>query len=200
MGGYNYILYSEEFLEGRTIKSRIRGPYAPTFSESKLLLICLIDVICELKDLSLIHRDIKPGNIMELGIPDRPYVVLDLGIALKIGSTTITINPDLRLGTLPYMAPEIFEPRFRETLNHRSDLYSAAVTIYEYSSGVHPIAARRGERNTTVYRILNNRPNPLSEYRSDYPPQFCTLIDRLMHKMPALRPNISTIAKIVEGL
>jgi len=200
ISGYKYILYSEEFLEGRTIKNRIRELYRPTFSECKLLLTCLIDVVCELKDLNLIHRDIKPANVMELNIPERPYAVLDLGIAFKIGSTAITINPDLRLGTLPYMAPEIFEPGFRETLNHRSDLYSAAVTVYEYSSGVHPVARRREDHNTTVYRILNNRPTPLSEFRPDFPRQFCTLIDRLMHKMPALRPNIATISRTMEGL
>ena len=136
-----------------------------------------------------------------VGTDERPYVMLDFGIAFKLHSTAITMNPDMRHGTLPYMAPEMFIPRFREMLDYRSDLYSAAVTVYEYAAGVHPVA-RRGEDNyTTMYRITRVKPTPLIDHRRDLPPAFCQMIDQLIRKKPALRPsNIERMLDEMEGI
>lgn len=198
IGDNNYIIYSEEYLNGSTLKNRIRESHSPRFLESKTLFICLLWVIKELKRNNIVHRDIKPGNVISLGVEGRPFVVLDLGIAYKINSTAITINPEMRQGTLPYMAPEMFGPRFRDTLDFRSDLYSAAITIYEYATGVHPFARRGEDSHTTMYRILNLRPTPLSERRPDYPIQYCQIIDQMIRKTPALRPsNIEGIIRTI---
>jgi serine/threonine protein kinase len=198
LGENNYIIYSEEYLNGSTLKNRIREGYRPGLLECKTLSICLLEVIKELKRNNIVHRDIKPGNVICLGEEGRPFVVLDLGIAYKMNSTAITINPEMRQGTLPYMAPEIFGSRFRDTFDFRSDLYSAAVTIYEYATGIHPFARRGEDSHTTIYRILNSRPTPLSELRPDYPLQYCQIIDQLIRKTPALRPsNIEGVIKTI---
>ncbi|MCH8328647.1 MAG: hypothetical protein IID15_09030, partial [Candidatus Marinimicrobia bacterium] len=57
-----------------------------------------------LKQNNLIHRDIKPDNVMALKNKERPFVLLDLGIAFKLHGSELTRNPDFRPGTLPYMA------------------------------------------------------------------------------------------------
>jgi len=197
----DYIIYTEEFLQGKTLLEHIKAGFKPNLKECKALFICFLVVISELKRNGLIHRDIKPGNVFALGDPSRPYVVLDLGIAFKLRSTAITKNPEVRIGTLPYMSPELFNPNFRELIDYRSDLYSAAVTLYEYASGVHPIARRGEDDFTTIYRIANMRPSPLSIHRPDLPPSFCHAIDQLIRKKPALRPsNLEELIKKMEAV
>ena len=111
------------------------------------------------------------------------------------------MNPDMRHGTLPYMAPEMFEPNFRELIDYRSDLYSAAITIYEYASGVHPIARRGEDDFTTMYRIATRKPYPLASHRPDLPISFCEIIDQLIRKKPMLRPsNLDELLEKVEEL
>ncbi|MCX6093227.1 MAG: hypothetical protein NTY63_00150, partial [Candidatus Bipolaricaulota bacterium] len=100
-----------------------------------------------------------------------------------------TLDPNMRLGTLPYMAPEMFEPSFREMLDYRSDLYAAAVTVYELAAGVHPIVRREDGEYATLLRIAQTRPVPLASHRADLPVAFCRLVDQLMRKLPALRPS-----------
>ena len=189
IGEHEYIVYTEEFLDGQSLLEMIRAGHRPDLEECKMLFRCLLETIKELKAMDLIHRDIKPGNIMNLGKNDRPYVVLDLGVAFKLYSTPITMHPDMRQGTLPYMAPEMFNPRFREMLDYRSDLYSAAVTIYEFVSGVHPIARRGEDDFTTMFRITQMKPVPLIDHRPDLPKAFCKMIDGMIRKKPALRPS-----------
>jgi len=199
--GHDFVVYSEELLEGLTLVEQLRAGHRPAFVECVSLTMCLLDVITDLKANDLIHRDIKPGNIMSTDDDDRPFVVLDLGVAFKLHSSAITMNPDMRQGTLPYMAPEMFDPRFRELLDYRSDLYSAAVTVYQYAAGVHPIARRNEDDFTTMYRIALMKPEPLSTHRQDLPSQFCGIIDSLIRKKPALRPsNLAVLREQLEEL
>ena len=159
----------------------------------------LLKAIKLLKENDLIHRDIKPHNVIKLQSHERPFVILDLGIAFKIHGTALTRNSMFRPGTLPYMAPEMFNPRFRENLDYRSDMYSAGVTVYEYASGVHPIRKRGEDAYTTMYRILKTQAQPLSTLRPDLPSDFCKIIDQLIKKLPALRPaSIQMLLKKVK--
>lgn len=199
LGSHEYLVYSEEFLDGPTLRDRLRSGHRPNFSECRALFRCLLKVITELKTNDLIHRDIKPGNIVEVGSNERPYVVLDLGVAFKIHSTVITMDRNMRQGTLPYIAPEMFEPRFRDMLDYRSDLYSAAVTVYEYAAGTHPIARRGEDDFTTMYRIVRMKPTPLAQHRHDLPTRFCQVVDQMIRKKPALRPsNIEALLRQLE--
>ncbi len=183
-----YIIYSEEFLDGVNLRSKIKQDHKPDIIELIKLTSCLLKAIKILKENDLIHRDIKPDNTIKIKNSKRPFVILDLGIAFKIHGTALTRNPMFRPGTLPYMAPEMFTPKFRETLDYRSDLYSAGVTIFEYASGVHPIRKRDDDDYTTMYRIIKYKPPPLSNLRPDLPSNFCKIIDQLIKKLPALRP------------
>lgn len=199
--GHEYLAYSEEYLDGPNLLEKIRAKHRPNLKECAFVMLCLVDVINDMKAHGLIHRDIKPGNIVNANIEERPYVILDLGVAFKLQSTGITMNPDMRQGTLPYMAPEMFEPRFRELLDYRSDLYSAAVSVYHYAASVHPIARRGEDDFTTMYRIATMKPQPLRIHRPDLPTGFCGAIDSLIRKKPALRPcNLASLKKQMEDL
>lgn len=201
IGDQDYMVYSEEFLEGDNLRTKLKQGHRADFDELWELATSLFKAIRVLKANDLIHRDIKPDNVIALEDRQRPFVILDLGIAFKLHGTALTRDARFRPGTLPYMAPEMFNPRFRETLDYRSDLYSAGVTLYEYASGKHPIAKRGDDDYTTMYRILKMTPLPLSNHRTDLPKDYCKMNDQLIKKLPALRPFMidALLSKLKEG-
>jgi serine/threonine-protein kinase len=198
---YDYLIYSEEFVEGESLKSRIAKNSQPEFVSLRKLTICLMEALCDIQGLNLIHRDIKPGNIMVTNVSKRPFVLLDLGIAFKLGGTDITAQKAGPPGTLVYMAPELLRPDYKNVLDIRSDLYSAGVTIFEYAAGKHPFLQSGEDLFTTLDRIRYQQPEQLSKVRPDLPERFCLMINRCMKKLPALRfSNPATVLRELEEI
>jgi serine/threonine-protein kinase len=189
IGQENFLIYSEELLPGSSLRESLRTGPRPPIDELVQLATCLLRAIAELVTKSMIHRDIKPDNVMRTGRPERPFVLLDLGIAFHVGGTPITRDSRAVIGTLHYIAPEMLDSAFRQNLDYRADLYSMGLTIYEYASGINPFAGRAEPERTTFYRIKNVTPEPLSALRADLPSGFCELVDQLIRKLPALRPS-----------
>lgn len=190
--GVSYVIYAEEFLEGKNLWDLLRDKSRekPSEDELKTLLVCLLEAIQELWDSKVIHRDIKPLNVMKLDDADRPFVLIDLGIAFSMQETALTFNALNRepMATYRYIAPERCDPRHRASLDFRCDLYSAALTIFEYAAGQHPIAHDSDDKMKTVTRAVMQAPKKLIEVRPDLDPQFCQMIDQMLKKNPALRP------------
>jgi serine/threonine protein kinase len=185
--GQDFIAYSEEFLDGKTLWDILRaGGTKPTEDELRSLFTALINAIEELWGHKTIHRDIKPPNIIKLANPKRPFVLLDLGIAFVVGETALTNAGFPR--TNRYMAPEMINPNFRDTLDYRSDLYTTALTVYEYGAQRHPIAGTPEDPMVTITRAITEIPSPLRDHRADLSADFCDTIDQLLKKKPALRP------------
>ncbi len=200
--GHDYVIYSEEFLDGDDLWRILRAATdRPDEAEAKRLLFCLIKAIEEIWSLKVIHRDIKPGNVVKLDDPDRPFVLLDLGIAFSLIETGLTFNAGFRPppATYRYLAPEMGDPGFRSSLDFRADLYTAALTVFEYSSGEHPIARDGDDAMLTVTRALRLAPKSLGAVRRDFSPDFVRLIDQLLKKKPALRPaNLTRLIEFLE--
>ena len=197
----DYLIYSEELIKGESLKKRIQDSYQPNFKELKILAVCLMNCLVELNNQDIIHRDIKPGNVMVTNDPKRPFVLLDLGIAFKIRGTDLTARGAWPIGTLLYIAPELFRPDYKDLLDIRSDIYSAGVTIFEYASGLHPLVKPDEDFGTTIYRILKMPPDRLSLRRPDMPDQFCEIIDRCIKKLPALRfANPNSVLRRLEEI
>ncbi len=189
--GQDYVLYSEEYLPGRDLWTILRaGGERPSEGEAKQLMRCLLLAIQELWGMRVIHRDIKPKNVMKLNDPNRPFVLLDLGIAFSLVETGLTYNAAMRdpPATFRYLAPEMGDPHFRANLDYRADLYTTALTVYEYASGHHPIARDSDDPVRTVTRALRQLPDSLAKHRPDFSKRFVRLIDQLLKKRPALRP------------
>jgi len=201
VGGQDYVVYSEELVEGESLRFLLKSESKPSFDNLRILAIVLLSIIKELASKNVIHRDIKPDNIIRTGIEDRPYVLLDFGIAFQIGGTNLTRDTHRVPGTLYYIAPEMLEAGFRQSLDYRADLYTIGLTLYEYASGINPYAKRDEAQFTTLYRIKTQNPEPLLKLCPNLPEDFCSLVDNLMKKLPALRPaNIDMLMKKLEDI
>lgn len=196
-----YFYYSEELLTGESISKKMKDGHKPCYDELKELYLNILDVIDELwsgMEHQVIHRDIKPNNIIETCDPERRYILLDLGIAFIKDETGITRDSVAIPGTLYYLAPEMLKAGFRKNLDYRADLYALGLTIYEYATGQNPFAIRGDGEYNTMSRIAEQTPEKLSIKRDDLPRVFCDTIDQLIKKVPALRPsNIKILRKIV---
>ncbi len=181
-----YIVYSEEFLPGSELTASISKENKPNPQRLLAVFRFLIEVIDEMIRIGYVHRDIKPSNIFETGLSDRPFVILDMGIAYKMRGTNFTQGP-LPPGTLVYMAPELLQPDYKDIMDFRCDLYSAALSVYELATGIQPFASQPGNEYATMYRILHDHPRRLKELRNDLPENFCRIIDRCIRKKPPLR-------------
>lgn len=202
--GFDYVAYSEEYLDGPDLwKLILAGGERPAQSECTKLLECLIRAIEELWSRGVIHRDIKPQNVIKLDNPERPFVLLDLGIAFSLVDTALTFDERNRLppATYKYLAPEMANPGFRANLDYRSDLYSAALTVFEYAAHEHPLAKGGDDLFRTISRAVQEPPKSLSRLRGDLSTVFCMIIDQLLKKKPVLRPaNLEQLLTRLEKL
>ena len=78
IGEYEYLIYSEEFLDGKSLRAKLQENHKPDITELKTLAVSIFEAIRILKVHDLIHRDIKPDNIIALQDNARPFVILDL--------------------------------------------------------------------------------------------------------------------------
>jgi serine/threonine protein kinase len=200
INGKDFVGYSEEFLGGDSLRSLINQNLKPVEQDIKLLLLSLLKAIREFWSLGVIHRDIKPENVIKVNNPGRCYVLIDLGIAFSVIDTPLT-DPTNRIpGTFRYLAPEMLQPNFRDSLDFRSDMYAAALSAYEYAAGVHPLAINREDVLATLSRIAKETPKSLRAHRSDLSTTITQTIDQMLKKIPALRPsNLNLLIRKIEG-
>ena len=161
--------------------------------------IGLADALSAAHQKHVIHRDLKPANVMVTD--DGRVKVLDFGLARAIDADAVPIDEVTHtatrvgtiVGTMPYMSPEQIEGR---PLDHRTDLFSLGVVLYELATGARPF---RGDSSPALMSsILKDRPTPVREQRADFPADACRLIDRCLEKEP--RDRIQTAAEILGEL
>ena len=121
-------LYVMDFLEGKTLQTRLETQGRLTHHEARKLGRDLLEALEVVHSRGVIHRDIKPSNLFWLG---RRAVLTDFGIARQVATDSLS-DPRFTVGTAPYMAPELFSG---VEANVRTDLYAAGMVIYEAFTG-----------------------------------------------------------------
>ncbi len=185
-----------EYLDGVTLKHRIEG--RPLKIEQVLELgIQIADALDAAHSGGIVHRDIKPANIF---VSQRGQVkILDFGLAkltpqgsrvvdAAAGATRTAISvdqlttPGTAMGTIAYMSPEQARG---ETLDHRTDLFSFGVVLYEMATGRQPFS---GTTSAVVFEaILNKVPTSPVQLNPGLPPQLETILNKTLEKDRELR-------------
>ena len=165
------------YYEGETLKRKLaRGPLGQELSLD--IAVQLAAGLRAAHERSVVHRDVKPANIMIT--VDGEVKILDFGLALLGQDTPSTAGG--AAGTFLYMSPE--QARCR-SVDHRSDLWSLGIVLYEMLTGVPPFLG--GSPALTVRAILNARPRPLWKVRSGTHPGFEKILRRCFAKNPLSR-------------
>ncbi len=179
-----------ELVRGAPLTHRIpKAGLAP--DELLRIGVTLADALAAAHDKGVVHRDLKPANVMVGG--DGRVRVLDFGLvklsrqdpeadqATQAVTATAT-GIGMVVGTLPYMSPEQLKG---EAVDHRTDIFSLGVMLYEMALGRHPFPANSNAER--VAAILTATPPPPNEVRSELPEGLGRVIARCMQKDPAGR-------------
>jgi eukaryotic-like serine/threonine-protein kinase len=173
-----------ELVRGRTLAELARAGAIADRDVARIG-VALCDALDHAHARGVIHRDVKPQNVMVVADPAAGAgfaKLADFGVAHVVSDSPLTHTGDV-VGTLAYMAPEQAEGR---GVGPASDVYSLALTLYEAWTGSNPV--RGGGPAATARRV--GRPLPsLSGMRRDLPLELCDAIDDALEVDPALRPS-----------
>jgi hypothetical protein len=182
-----------ELVEGRTL-DRLTAEGALSDRDVLRIGLTLADALAHARDRGVIHRDVKPQNVI---IPhDRADAraaakLTDFGIAHLAGDESLTLTGDV-VGTLAYMAPE---QAAGERVDDRADLYALALVLYEALAGSNPV--RAGSPAATARRVGTVLP-PLQRARRDLPEALCAALDRALAPDPEARGELEELADALE--
>ncbi|NIO49154.1 MAG: protein kinase, partial [Candidatus Aminicenantes bacterium] len=178
-----------EYIEGQSLRENIkRGPLR--INEALDIAIQVAEGLEEAHKKEIIHRDIKSANIM---VTDKGQAkIMDFGLAKVKGGSLLT-REGTTLGTVAYMSPE--QARGEE-VDHRSDIWSLGVVLYEMFSGRLPFL---GDREASIlYSVVHEEPKALKAIKSDIPVELQQIINRALKKKPDSR--YSSIGEMLKEL
>jgi serine/threonine-protein kinase len=176
-----------EYLTGEDLQKRLSRPEPMSLARKLEIAADICDGLSYAHRRGLVHRDIKPANIF---ITDEGVVkLLDFGLARMMTSELTASN--MMLGTLNYMAPEQVRG---ERTDHRADIFSFGVVLYEILSGR---KAFQGDSfATTLYKILQDVPEPLQNIDASLPHEVVRLVEKSIAKMKDERyQDLSDLAR-----
>jgi len=185
-GGLLY--YTMPFVEGESLRTRLERQRELPIGEAVKILRDVADALAYAHERGIVHRDIKPGNILL----DRQHaVVTDFGVAKALaaatrGDTDATLTSSgVVLGTPVYMAPEqaLCDP----ATDHRADLYALGAVAYEMLAGAPPFTGPSWQAVLAAH--ARQSPEPVSDRRKSLPAPLAQLTMRLLEKEPADRPQ-----------
>jgi predicted Ser/Thr protein kinase/predicted esterase len=167
-----------EYVEGETLRDRVKNGPLPVRVATEIA-IQVADGLDSAHDRGIIHRDIKSANIMITGKGQAK--IMDFGLA-KVKEGPLLTREGTTLGTVAYMSPEQAQG---EAVDHRSDIWSLGVVMYEMLSGALPF---KGEREASIlYSVVHENPKPLRALKPDVPQELQQIVDRSLKKKPEAR-------------
>ncbi len=177
------LYYTMPFIEGESLKHALQAKRRFTAKEVAGIMHDVVDALGYAHARGVIHRDIKPGNVLLSG---KHAVVTDFGVAKAISASMPAVGmttSGMAIGTPAYMAPE--QLAGDPAADHRVDLYAVGLLAYELLTGEMPFAGNSPQE--TMAAQLTRIPEPISKIRRDVPPALSAIIMRCLEKRPEAR-------------
>ena len=165
-----------EYVDGASLEQLTAGTGPLPLGQACRLLVELLGALQELHDGGVIHRDIKPDNVMLTG--RGALKVTDFGLARGAGADTLTRTGDI-MGTLAYMPPE---QAHTARVGEAADIYSAGALGYKMLSGRLPYVGN--EPLNLLFQLLNDAPPDLRQLRPELPVPVAEAVHRSMSRDP----------------
>jgi serine/threonine-protein kinase len=172
-----------ELVEGHTLREYLNEQGALSVASGIQFLLPVLSALSAAHKLGIVHRDIKPDNI--LISKEGRIKIADFGLAKgPLLGTTMTAESSIVLGSVSYLSPEQVQ---RGIADARSDVYSAAITAFEIFTGEKPFSG--DEPIQIAYMHVNDRVPLMSTKRPGIPPELDQLIHRATNSDPDARPR-----------
>lgn len=193
-----------EYLNGETLRDRLRQ-LGGRMEPQKAMRIAgqVASALAAAHATQVVHRDLKPGNIMLVADAQTPegerVKLLGFGIAKlspSANSSPLTKVSDM-MGTPTYMSPE--QCKSARDVTDRSDVYSVGVMLYEMLAGAPPFSDTEGLLGLMTAHIQQDPPS-LKNRAPDAGPELCVLVNRMLAKSPADRPSAEAVASLLSQL
>jgi len=183
----DFVYFAMAYVDGDTLGRRVRQRGPMPYDRAARLLEEVARALGYAHDRGVVHRDVKPDNIL-LDLATGRALVSDFGIA-RVGSS-VTTGPQRVVGTAEFMSPEQV---LGERVDPRSDLYSLGVVGFFALSGELPFVGP--DDMTVLARQVSDPPPPLASVAPGVPPRLAEAIDRCLAKDPGARfPNAEALA------
>ena len=180
--------FTMPFIDGESLRQRLDRVGELPLAEGLRLLREVASALAYAHKHGLVHRDIKPDNVM---IGDEFALVTDFGVAKALnasavdGAAPVVTTGSIIIGTPAYMSPE--QATADPSVDHRADIYSFGILAYEVLTGSTPFQGRSTQALLAAHAI--EAPEPILNRRPNLAPWLATIVMRCLEKRPADRPQ-----------
>jgi serine/threonine-protein kinase len=189
------VFFVMAYISGDNLAKRLHERGVLTVDETRKVMREVAEALSYAHDRGVVHRDIKPDNILLDAVTGRPMVT-DFGIARAMdseGDSRLTAT-GMAIGTPAYMSPE--QAAGEREIDGRSDLYSLGILGYQMLTGEPPFVA--SSTPAMLVKHISERPTPVEQRRSEVPPDLARSVMMLLEKDPNHR--FPTAAALVSAL
>ncbi|HKI95450.1 MAG TPA: serine/threonine-protein kinase, partial [Gemmatimonadales bacterium] len=189
-----FLYYVMPFVDGESLRARLKREGPLSVGEAVRILKEVVDALAAAHAEGIVHRDIKPDNVMLSG---RHAIVMDFGVAKAVtaagGETLTTVG--VAVGTPQYMAPE--QAMGQGDIDHRADLYAVGILAYEMLTGEALFAGKSAQAVLSAH-VIEPAPD-VREARPEVPAPLAEAIGRCLAKQPADRwPSAEALLRALE--
>jgi len=178
-----FLFYVMPFVKGESLREKLAREGELPIAEAVRILKEVVDALANAHSENVVHRDIKPDNIM---LSDRHALVTDFGIAKAVSEATSRnklTTSGVALGTPAYMSPE--QAAADPHIDHRADIYAVGAVAYEVLTGRTPFTGNTQQELLAAH--VTQTPDPVTKYRESVPPALEQLVMKCLEKKAADR-------------
>jgi tetratricopeptide (TPR) repeat protein len=177
------LYYVMPYIEGESLRAKVAREGELPVAESLRILRDVLDALSYAHERRVVHRDIKPDNVMLSG---KHALVTDFGVAKAVSASTgesSLTSMGVALGTPAYMSPE--QAAANPNVDHRADIYAIGALAYEMLCGQPPFAGPNPQAVLAAH--VTETPEPVTSRRTTVPAALGSVVMRCLEKLPADR-------------